>query len=157
MCQPNQDTAAGLEGDPDADPTLPFDGAKIAVIRGDLVLAILRDDRPDIPHPGLWDLPGGGREGDEAPDRTALRELEEELGLRLNPARIVERRRYQAERSTWFFLALWPELDLSTVRFGDEGQRWAAMPVAEFLAMGDAVPPLQARLARVWPRWQPGS
>ena len=47
-----------------------FEGAKIAVIVGERVLALLRDDRADLPWPGHWDLPGGGREGGETP-RTA--------------------------------------------------------------------------------------
>lgn len=123
-----------------------FGGAKIAVIVGARLLAIQRDDIPTIPHPGLWDLPGGGREGCEEPERTALRELEEELGLAMEPARIVWRRFYPDRAGSWFFVALWPELRADTVRFGDEGQGWALMPVTDFLSRRDAVPALQARL-----------
>ncbi len=39
-----------------------FHGAKLAVLSKGQVLAFLRDDRRDIPWPGMWDLPGGGRE-----------------------------------------------------------------------------------------------
>ena len=42
-----------------------FSGAKTAVFLGSQLLVIQRDDIPDIPWPGRWDLPGGGREGDE--------------------------------------------------------------------------------------------
>jgi len=123
-----------------------FGGAKIAVLVGESLLTIQRDDIPTIPHPGLWDLPGGGREGCERPERTALRELEEELGLAMDPARIVWRHFYPGDWGAWFFAARWPELRADAVRFGDEGQGWALMPVADFLSRRDAVPALQARL-----------
>ena len=55
-----------------------FSGAKLALFLGADLLVIKRDDRPDIPYPGYWDLPGGGREGDETPQACALRETYEE-------------------------------------------------------------------------------
>ena len=87
-----------------------FDGAKIAVLTGGRVLCLLRDDRPGLSDAGLWDLPGGGREGAESPEATALRELHEELGLRLAPARIFHRWFYAAPRPAWFFAADWSDL-----------------------------------------------
>lgn len=44
-----------------------FSGAKIALLKDDQILSILRDDIPTIPFPNTWDLPGGGREGEETP------------------------------------------------------------------------------------------
>ncbi|MCA8884197.1 MAG: NUDIX hydrolase [Rhodobacteraceae bacterium] len=123
-----------------------FDGAKIAVLMGDRVLCLLRDDRPGLSDPGLWDLPGGGREGDETVEATALRELHEELGLRLDPARIFHRRFYVAPRPAWFLAADWPDLDPAAVRLGSEGQGWALMPVEEFLSRRDVVARFQTRL-----------
>ena len=61
--------------------TEPFLGAKLALLVGDRIVTILRDDIPTIPWPGHWDLPGGGREGDETPETCVLRELEEELAI----------------------------------------------------------------------------
>jgi len=43
-----------------------FQGCKIALICGDKILTILRDDKDDIPCPNMWELPGGGREGTKA-------------------------------------------------------------------------------------------
>ena len=54
-----------------------FSGTKIALLNRGAVVAYLRDDKPGIPFRGLWDLPGGGREGDEDPVTCALREVEE--------------------------------------------------------------------------------
>ena len=127
-----------------------FEGAKIAVIADGRVLTLLRDDVPHIPFPDHWDLPGGGREGDEDGETCALRELQEELGLILDPARIVHRRFYPGPRPGWFFAALWPGLDLRRVRLGSEGQRWEAMPVAAFLSHRKAIPHFQERLRGYW-------
>jgi 8-oxo-dGTP pyrophosphatase MutT (NUDIX family) len=50
------------------------------------VLLIRRAERADDPWSGHWSFPGGGREPED-PDllHTALRELEEECGIRLGP------------------------------------------------------------------------
>jgi 8-oxo-dGTP diphosphatase len=45
------------------------------------VLMQLRDDRPDVIHPGVWSVLGGLREDGESLATTALREVEEETGL----------------------------------------------------------------------------
>jgi len=66
-----------------------FSGAKLALFLGVDLLVILRDDRPDIPYPGHWDFPGGGREGQETPEACALRETREEVGLVLRPSELV--------------------------------------------------------------------
>ena len=44
-----------------------FTGCKIALFCGNRLLTILRDDKASIPWPNMWELPGGGREGDESP------------------------------------------------------------------------------------------
>ena len=127
-----------------------FTGAKAALFCGAAILSYLRDEKPDLRWPGLWDLPGGGREGDEDGETCALRELQEELGLILDPARIVHRRFYPGPRPGWFFAALWPGLNLGLVRLGSEGQRWEAMPVAAFLSHRKAIPHFQERLRGYW-------
>lgn len=54
------------------------------------VLLQQRDD--DIPPAGVgrWAIPGGGREGEETPRETALREFEEETGIALQRLRYFE-------------------------------------------------------------------
>lgn len=42
-------------------------------------------------HPGQWALPGGRMEAGERPEDTVLRELEEEVGLRLDPKAVIGR------------------------------------------------------------------
>lgn len=128
----------------------PFSGAKIAVLSDGKLLIYQRDDKPTIPWPALWDLPGGGREGEETPVQCALRETHEEFGLTLDPAAIVWTRVYPGQGlnglDTWFFVAQVPSVIFSQVAFGDEGQRWEVSTVEDFLARTDAIVHLQQRL-----------
>jgi len=78
---------------------LDFVGAKAALICGDRVLTYLRDDKPGLPWRGMWDLPGGGREGDETAEACLLREVEEEFGLRLLPDRLIQLNQSVSPRS----------------------------------------------------------
>ena len=127
-----------------------FIGAKLALVGEGMILSYLRDDFAHIPWPGLWDLPGGGREGDEAPEACVLRELAEEFGLAFGPERLIWRRELpamlDAKRASWFFAGRIAAAEIAAIRFGGEGQHWRMMPVAEFLAHPGAVPELQRRV-----------
>jgi 8-oxo-dGTP diphosphatase len=128
-----------------------FEGAKLAVLVRGRVLVMLRDDRPDIPFPAHWDLPGGGREGGETPEACVLRETEEELGLRFDAVRLGWRRRFPPQPGqpgpTWLFVLRDDALDPARIALGAEGQAGRLMPVAEFLGHARAVPHLAGRLA----------
>jgi len=124
-----------------------FDGAKLALYLGDRLAVILRDDRPGLLFPGHWDLPGGGREGDETPLACALRECQEELGIVVPEQSVVWQAAFdEAGRTKWFFVAHLPEAAAAEIVFGDEGQRWTLMTEEEFLNRSDAVPAFQDRL-----------
>ncbi|WP_213875742.1 NUDIX hydrolase [Pseudomonas sp. dw_358] len=127
-----------------------FSGAKIAVLCDGHLLTLLRDDKPTIPWPGRWDLPGGGREGCETPEECALRETWEEFGIRLDPQCIVWRQAYPGQGAggldTWFLVATVAPGTFDQVVFGDEGQRWEVMTVEGFLGLKDGIVHLQARL-----------
>jgi 8-oxo-dGTP diphosphatase len=130
----------------------PFSGTKIALLCGDLTVAYLRDEKPDIPFPGLWDLPGGGREGDETPIACGLREVAEEFGLALSPSDILLIERHESKSGgldTYFCAMRIDQADIDNIRFGDEGQRWMLMPIRDFVAHNKAVPHLQRRLQAV--------
>jgi 8-oxo-dGTP diphosphatase len=129
---------------------LPFSGAKIALLQDYHVLIYQRDDKPGIPWPGLWDLPGGGREDDETPLACAVRESQEEFGITPQAAWVVWEKVYPGQASngldTWFFVAEVPAGTFEQVVFGDEGQRWEISTVTAFLAREDAIGHLQRRL-----------
>jgi 8-oxo-dGTP diphosphatase len=45
------------------------------------ILLFLRDDKPSIPFPNMWDLPGGHAEENETAEACIVREMKEELDL----------------------------------------------------------------------------
>ena len=99
-----------------------FSGAKVAVFLGSQLLVIRRDMKPDIPFPGYWDLPGGGRENGETPQECALRETYEEVGLVLQEEEFVWSAISQRpEGVSWFFVAHLPVGRTRDIRFGNEG------------------------------------
>ena len=120
-----------------------FNGAKLLLTHGDRLLTCLRDDRPDIPFPAHWDLPGGGREGQEAPVQCALRELDEEFGLHLSPQALTGRAfpsHSAAGLMSWLFAGQISAAQIAAIRFGNEGQGWCMMPVADYLTHPRAIP-----------------
>jgi len=129
--------------------TVPFSGAKLALFLGPDLLVIQRDDRPDIPWPGHWDLPGGGREGAETPLACALRETREEVGLEIAPDQVGWAHSYLRPRGrVWLFAAHLPAALASAVRLGDEGQRWRLMAPRTYIDHPLAVPHFAEQLAR---------
>lgn len=50
---------------------------------------LLQRRRLDGEHGGLWEFPGGKVEADETPQMAVLREIEEELGVRLDPDELI--------------------------------------------------------------------
>lgn len=132
-----------------------FIGAKLVLTCDGCLLASLRDDFDHIPWPGHWDLPGGGAEPGETPLECALRELDEEFGLRLDPSRLTGRRFASAStpgRDSWMFAGQITRAEIAAIRFGDEGQEWRMMPLAEFLSHPRVVPHFPARVVAMLER-----
>ena len=134
------------------DTTGPHNGAKVALFLGDQLVSILRDDFPHIPYPNQWDLPGGGREGDESPFETLAREVHEELGLIVPPEAVLWENPFmsltQPEKWNAFFVAQMPASTVDNIVFGDEGQRWALVDMDAFIALPNRVPSYEVRLAK---------
>ena len=127
-----------------------FTGSKIALICGDKVLTILRDDKDDIPCPNMWELPGGGREGDESPFECARREVYEELGIYLTEDCLLWSKIYPSVifegKQSVFMVGQLRQEQFDNITFGDEGQGYQLMNVEEFLSSSQVVPQLQERL-----------
>jgi len=129
----------------------PFSGSKVALLCGGQTVVYLRDDKPTIPFPAMWDLPGGGREGDEDPVTCGLREVEEEFGLKLPTSSVNYIRKYPCWKpdglADYFCAAEITLTEVSEIKFGDEGQRWELMAVERYLDLESAIPHLQERLS----------
>lgn len=127
-----------------------FTGSKIALICGDKVLTILRDDKDDIPCPNMWELPGGGREGNESPFECAAREVYEELGIHLTEDCLLWSKIYPSVifkgKKSVFMVGRLRQEQFDNIIFGDEGQGYKLMPIEEYLNSKQEVPQLQDRL-----------
>ena len=127
-----------------------FQGCKIALFCGDRILTILRDDKTTIPWPNMWELPGGGREGDESPFECAAREVYEELGIKLTEdcllwSKVYPSMLFEGKKSVFLVGKLTKE-QFDKIVFGDEGQGYKLMSIDEFLSSDKVVPQLQDRL-----------
>jgi len=63
--------------------------AQKAVILRQQELLLVRKSDLDPNNPNLWELPGGGLNGDESLDDALRREVWEEVGLKVTPGRLV--------------------------------------------------------------------
>ena len=127
-----------------------FTGSKIALICGDKLLTILRDGKDDIPCPNMWELPGGGREGDESPFECAAREVYEELGIHLTEECLFWSKVYPSMifegKESVFLVGKLAQEQFDKIVFGDEGQGYKLMGIEEFLGSDKVVPQLQDRV-----------
>ena len=127
-----------------------FTGCKIALFCGDKLLTILRDDKSNIPYPNTWELPGGGREGDESPFECAVREVYEELGIHLTEDCLLWSKVYPSMlfegKESVFLVGKLRQEQFDSIVFGDEGQGYRMMSTDEFFGSDKVVPQLQERV-----------
>ena len=127
-----------------------FTGCKIALFCGDKLLTILRDDKSNIPYPNTWELPGGGREGDESPFECVAREVYEELGINLTEDCLLWSKVYPSMifegKESVFLVGQLTQDQFDSIVFGDEGQGYKLMSTEEFLGSDKVVPQLQDRV-----------
>ena len=127
-----------------------FTGCKIALFCEDRILTILRDDKSNIPYPNTWELPGGGREGDESPFECAAREVYEELGIHLTEDCLLWSKVYPSMlfegKESVFLVGKLTQEQFDKIVFGDEGQGYRLMSIEEFLSSDKVVPQLQDRV-----------
>lgn len=132
-----------------------FSGSKIALLNGDQILTILRDDIPTIPFPNTWDLPGGGREDKETPFDCVQREVFEELGITISKDSISWAKVYPGmvdpNKESVFMVGEISQDQVDQIVFGDEGQGWKMMPITDFLKDDQVYGSLKERL-RDWLR-----
>ncbi|MGH7175442.1 MAG: NUDIX domain-containing protein [Minisyncoccia bacterium] len=129
---------------------LDFTGAKIALLFGDQVVMILRDDIPGLVFANMWDFPGGGKEeSDKNPIECALREVEEELGIKLDPNSVFYKKEHPSMRdpnaTAYFMAAKITKETFDSIKLGNEGQRWELMSISDVMSRDDVVPYLKGR------------
>ena len=126
-----------------------FTGCKLAYIFNDSLLVYMRDDFPEIPFPGHWDFPGGGRENNESPEQCVLRELEEDFSITFPASRFLYKKKvanHTNNGSSFFFVVQGEETEISAISFGNEGQYWKLMPIQEYVSNPKSIPVLMKRL-----------
>ena len=127
-----------------------FTGCKIALICEGQILTILRDDKETIPYPNMWDLPGGGREGNETPFECVAREVYEELSIQLSKADVIWFQIYPSmldgNKKSVFLVGRLTQEQFESIIFGDEGQGYKLVSFEEFLTSDRVVPQLQERV-----------
>jgi 8-oxo-dGTP pyrophosphatase MutT (NUDIX family) len=86
-------------------------------------------------HPGQWALPGGSIDGDESPEQAALRELHEEVGLRLDESAVLGRLDDFVTRSGFAItpIVVWAGAARALVPSEAEVASIHRIPVAEFM------------------------
>lgn len=91
--------------------------------RSNQVLLFLRDDKPEIPYPNMWDLPGGHVEPDETPFECIVREMMEEIETDVTPCTLLKVYDFPDRYEHIFFMEL--DADAGSIPL-HEGQclRW---------------------------------
>jgi len=86
-------------------------------------------------HAGQWALPGGRIEAGESPEETVLRELEEEVGLKLDEDRVIGSLDDYSTRSGFVIkpIVVWGGPDITLKANPDEVASIHRIPLAEFM------------------------
>ena len=89
------------------------------LVHNNKILLILRDNKPEIPEPNTWQLPGGGVEEGEDYFQAISRELQEEISI------IPQQLKYlgSAPSDTKVFFAFLNDEEVTNIKLGNEGQK----------------------------------
>ncbi len=98
------------------------------------VLLVLRDDKPSIACPNMWDLPGGHVEDGETPAECIVREMLEEIEVNVEGCSLF--RVYEFSDRTEHVFILHAEFDIENMVL-HEGQmlRWFTQRETEMTAL----------------------
>jgi 8-oxo-dGTP diphosphatase len=118
-------------------------GSKAFLFYKGRYLFVLRDDIPTISSPNTWDIIGGGIEEGETPLEAAIREVQEEVNISVEPSQLkliqeydfVEELSGKTLHGTWYFAKLTDE-QAAQAKLGNEGQemRWMTLDEVKPLA-----------------------
>ena len=111
------------------------DGSYDNTLSSDAALILTRRAFRLRRHAGQWALPGGSMDAGETPEETALRELEEEVGLRLDADRVIGRLDDYITHSGFIIspVVVWGGTGLHLIPNQAEVESIHRIPLAEFL------------------------
>lgn len=85
------------------------------------ILLQLRDDKPDIPFPNFWYLPGGAlEEFDKSPEDGLMREMQEEMGITLDKLQL--HKKYEWDDKDEYVYVVPLDLNVNEIQL-TEGQK----------------------------------
>jgi 8-oxo-dGTP diphosphatase len=98
------------------------------------VLLLLRDNKPEIPFPNCWDIPGGILEPGETPEECVIREMKEEIGEDITAPQLFRVYEYPDRSDHVFWLRRHLEIECIELH---EGQRLKWFSETEVAAAPD--------------------
>lgn len=106
-------------------------GSKAFVVYNKKFILILRDDKPDIPWPNVWNQPGGGIEEGETPLEAIKRELQEEICVTPKHIEFIGKTEYPGNVLAHRYICYLTDDESRQVKLGDEGQKLEFFTVDE--------------------------
>jgi len=117
-------------------PNLPASSGALVVYKGKILL-IRRDNKPTIPNPNMWSIPGGQVEKGESFDKALVREIKEEIGI--TPKNYQLLGFFETEKQNAIYLLELTDEETQEIKLGDEGQELKWFKPQE-IADIDAIP-----------------
>lgn len=128
-----------------------FTGVKTALLWEGKLFIYRRDNKPGLRFANLWDFFGGGREANETPMQCLIRELQEELGILIDPRQVVFSKVFPAMHDpsidAYFMVVNLTDTQAKEYKFGSEGSTCKFIEIKDFMADADVIPYLKPRLA----------
>ena len=113
--------------------------AGIILFKENKFLLPLRDNKPNITYPHYWGIFGGGVEKGETPQQAIVRELQEELGLKIENPELILKNKFKGETRYTFKQEI---KDISGLQL-NEGKEMRLFTKEEILNLKNTVPYLK--------------
>ena len=103
-------------------PPRQISSCRVIIVWNDKILLHHRDNKPEIPNPDCWTLPGGGVEEDETPAEGIVRELKEEASHSPKNLQYLGYRVNENATKTHLFFTFIDTEEAKLIKKGIEGQ-----------------------------------